>query len=73
MKFDLSSFQMQKADESFFKSSNKSMTMKQLDAQLDTMKKELQIVRRNLTGIISTKLIFINCGLLSGRWERKWR
>lgn len=49
MKFDLSSFQMQKADESFFKSSNKSMTMKQLDAQLDTMKKELQIVRRNLT------------------------
>lgn len=49
MKFDLSSFQMQKADESFFKSSNKSMTMKQIDVQLDTMERELQTVRRNLT------------------------
>lgn len=49
IKIDLSSFQMQKADESFFKSSNKSMTMKQLDAQMDTMKEELEVQHRELS------------------------
>lgn len=40
MKMDLSSFEMQKADESFFKSSNQSMTIKELSAEIDTIMKE---------------------------------
>lgn len=40
MKMDLSSFEMQKADESFFKSSNQSMTIKGLSAEIDTIQQE---------------------------------
>lgn len=40
MKIDLSSFEMQKADESFFKSSNQSMTVSELSAQIDTIQME---------------------------------
>ena len=40
MKLDLSSFEMQKADESFFKSSNQSMTIKELTAEIDTIQQE---------------------------------
>ena len=40
MKMDLSSFEMQKADESFFKSSNQSMTIKELAAEIDTIQQE---------------------------------
>ena len=40
MKLDLSSFEMQKADESFFKSSNQSMTIKELSAEIDTIQQE---------------------------------
>ena len=40
MKFDLSSFEMQKADESFFKSSQQSMTVKELSAEIDTIQQE---------------------------------
>ena len=37
MRIDLSSFEMQKVDESFFKSSNKAMKMRELSKKLDTM------------------------------------
>ena len=40
MKFDLSSFEMQKADESFFKSSQQSMTIQELSAEIDTIQQE---------------------------------
>ena len=40
MKMDLSSFEMQKADESFFKSSNQSMTVQELSAEIDTIQQE---------------------------------
>ena len=40
MKFDLSSFEMQKADESFFKSSQQSMTVQELSAEIDTIQQE---------------------------------
>ena len=40
MKFDLSSFEMQKADESFFKSSQQSMTVQELAAEIDTIQQE---------------------------------
>jgi lipopolysaccharide export system permease protein len=48
MKLDLSPFNKQKTDESFFKSSNKSLKMKELSGKIDTMETQLQ---RSLTRI----------------------
>lgn len=58
IKIDLSSFQMQKADESFFKSSNQAMTMKELNAQMDTMEKELVTINRNISRYYFDQMYF---------------
>lgn len=46
IKMDLSPFQKQKADESFFKSSNKSLKLKELSYKIDTMEQELQHLKQ---------------------------
>lgn len=48
MRIDLSSFEMQKIDESFFKSNNKSLTLSQLTSSIDTMEMELEEVRQSV-------------------------
>ncbi len=42
IKMDLSPFQMQKTDESFFKSSSKSLKQKEIEVKIDTMQQQLQ-------------------------------
>lgn len=49
MRIDLSSFEMQKVDESFFKSNNKSLTLNELTTKIDTMYKELDEVKGSVS------------------------
>lgn len=67
MRIDLSSFEMQKADESFFRSSNKSLTMKQLNERLDTMRQEAQQVLSNLVRKYYDQTVYYRSNLMEDK------
>ena len=64
MKMDLSSFEMQKADESFFKSSNQSMTIKELSAEIDTIQQERAQRLKRIGNRYTEQTYFFNTQLL---------
>lgn len=64
MKMDLSSFEMQKADESFFKSSNQSMTINELSAEIDTIQQERSQRLRRIGLRYTEQTYFFNTQLL---------
>lgn len=64
MKFDLSSFEMQKADESFFKSSQQSMTVQELSAEIDTIQQERSRRLQRVSLRLFDQMYFFNTQLL---------
>lgn len=61
MRIDLSSFEMQKIDESFFRSNNKSLTIRQLGDRLDTMKLELSQIFKNISLKYYDQTVYYRC------------
>ena len=61
MRIDLSSFEMQKIDESFFRSNNKSLTLKQLGVRLDTMQMELSQIYKNISLKYYDQTVYYRC------------
>ena len=64
MKMDLSSFEMQKTDESFFKSSNQSMTIKELSAEIDTIQQERTNRLQRIGNRFTEQTYFFNTQIL---------
>ncbi|MEG1556149.1 MAG: LptF/LptG family permease [Bacteroidales bacterium] len=59
-RFDLSSFQIQKTDESFFKSTQQSMPVHELAQQIDTMKREINGLSETAVHSFMNNLYFFN-------------
>ncbi|MDR1112729.1 MAG: LptF/LptG family permease, partial [Bacteroidales bacterium] len=59
-RFDLSSFQMQKSDDSFFEGSNQAMPISELGAQIDTFKTAIKKLSFNVAESFLYNMYFFN-------------
>ncbi len=59
-RFDLSSFQIQKSDESFFKTTTKALPIKDLTKEIDTLKKQISLITSNASSSFFNNLFYFS-------------